>query len=100
MANGPVHELRLALTVSDFAQAVAFYRDTLGLPMIEFWDESTGSGAILDAGRVTLELLSERQAELVDDVEVGRRTAGPVRIALEVTDSKRTAQELAPPVPV
>ena len=94
MSNGPVHELRLALTVSDFDQAVRFYRDALGLPVVESWDEPTGSGVVLAAGRATLELLSTGQAEVVDEVEVGRRTTGPVRLALEVADSERTAADL------
>ena len=64
-------------------------------PVIESWDQPGGSGAILDAGRATLELLSLEQAELVDDVEVGERVAGPVRIALEVEDSVATARALA-----
>ena len=62
--------------------------------MIESWDNPTGSGAILEAGRATLELLSVAQAKLVDQVEVGERVAGPVRIALEVSDSVETAHTL------
>jgi lactoylglutathione lyase len=94
MPEGPVRELRLALTVENYHEAVAFYRDVLGLPLLESWDEPGGSGAVLDAGRATLELLSVPQAELVDEVEVGSRVAGPVRIALEVADSAETAQRL------
>jgi catechol 2,3-dioxygenase-like lactoylglutathione lyase family enzyme len=90
----PVHELRVALTVPDYAAAVRFYRDALGLPVVEEWDTEDGSGVVLDAGRATLELLSEDQAEHVDDVEVGRRVAGPVRLALEVDDSGATADAL------
>ena len=92
--ESPVRELRLALTVDDYEQALAFYRDVLGLPVVYDWAEPTGSGAILDAGRATLELLSADQAELVDRVEVGERVAGPVRIALEVEDSVATADAL------
>ena len=40
MAN--VTELRVALTVTDFAQALAFYRDTLGLEQIADWSSETG----------------------------------------------------------
>jgi len=94
MPEGPVRELRLALTVENYPEALAFYRDVLGLPMIESWDEPGGSGAVLAAGRATLELLSVQQAELVDRVEVGERVAGPVRVALEVGDSERTARSL------
>ena len=91
----PVRELRVALTLDDYEQAVGFYRDTLGLPVRMSWDEPEGSGTILEAGRATLELLSEDQAELIDRVEVGRRVAGPVRLALDVEDSAQTAAELA-----
>jgi lactoylglutathione lyase len=94
MAESPVRELRLALTVEDYQRALAFYRDRFGLPVIESWETPDGSGAVLDAGRATLELLSVRQAELVDEVEVGERVAGPVRIALEVADSEETARML------
>lgn len=90
----PVRELRVALTLEDYAQAVAFYRDALGLPVRMSWEEPEGSGTILEAGRATLELLSVSQAELIDGIEVGRRVAGPVRLALEVEDSGRTAEAL------
>jgi tRNA(Arg) A34 adenosine deaminase TadA/catechol 2,3-dioxygenase-like lactoylglutathione lyase family enzyme len=93
-ARRPVHELRVAVTVDDYAQALGFYRDVLGLPVVEAWDEPGGSGAVLDAGRATLELLSTDQAELVDRIEVGARVAGPVRLALEVDDSARMGREL------
>ena len=107
MPESPVRELRVALTVKDYAEAVRFYRDVLGLPVSYEWDEETGSGAILDAGRATLELLSVDQTGLVDEIEVGRRgLSGPVRLALEVEDSAATAellteagaQQLADPV--
>jgi catechol 2,3-dioxygenase-like lactoylglutathione lyase family enzyme len=95
MPESPVRELRLAYTVEDFAEAVRFYRDVLGLPVIQEWDQPTGSGAILDAGRATLELLSVDQSDLVDRVEVGEVVSGPVRLALEVEDSEDTAERLA-----
>jgi lactoylglutathione lyase len=94
VSKSPVKELRLALTVENYDQALGFYRDVLELPVIYSWDEATGRGAVLDAGRATLELLSVNQAELVDEVEVGARVAGPVRIALEVADSITTADAL------
>jgi len=93
---GDVRELRLALTVQDFEAAVALYRDALGLQEIESW-EGEGEDArivILDAGRATLELLNEPQAEAIDRIEVGRRVAGPVRIPLKVEDSEATAERL------
>jgi lactoylglutathione lyase len=93
--ESPVRELRVALTVDEYQEALRFYRDALGLPVLEEWDQEGGAGAVLDAGRATLELLSTAQAELVDRVEVGQRVAGPVRLALEVDDSAATADKLA-----
>jgi catechol 2,3-dioxygenase-like lactoylglutathione lyase family enzyme len=104
MAN--VTELRVALTVQDFAQALAFYRDTLGLEQIADWSSETGRVVVLDAGRATLELLDDAQAETVDAIEAGRRVSGTVRLALQVPDSEDIAERLvvagavrvAPPV--
>jgi catechol 2,3-dioxygenase-like lactoylglutathione lyase family enzyme len=93
-ADGPVKELRVAVTVDDYDGALRFYRDVLGLPVVESWTGPTGSGAVLAAGRATLELLSAAQAALVDEVEVGERVAGPVRFAIEVDDSVATAEAL------
>jgi catechol 2,3-dioxygenase-like lactoylglutathione lyase family enzyme len=104
MAN--VTELRVALTVQDFGRALAFYRDTLGLEQIADWSSETGRVVVLDAGRATLELLDDAQAETVDAIEAGRRVSGTVRLALQVADSEDMAQRLvvagavpvAPPV--
>jgi lactoylglutathione lyase len=89
-------ELRLVLTVDDFEQALAFYRDALGLPEREAWEAEGADAriAILDAGRATLELVNEAQAAAIDDVEVGQRVAGPVRVAFEVDDSDALAARL------
>jgi lactoylglutathione lyase len=93
--QGPVRELRVALTVGDYERGLRFYRDGLGLPVLRVWDEPSGSGAILDAGRATLEVISTSQAELIDRIEVGERIAGPVRLALEVDDSAAMAEALS-----
>jgi lactoylglutathione lyase len=90
----PVSELRLALTVEDYDEALAFYRDALGMDLLDAWSAPGGRVAILDAGRATLELLDAAQAATVDKLEVGRRVAGPVRVALEVADSAATAEAL------
>ena len=95
-AESPVRELRLALTSDDYDGALRFYRDVLGLPVVSSWERDTGRGAILDAGRATLELLSPKQAEQIDEIEVGRSgVSGPVRIALRVADSVELAARLA-----
>ena len=104
MAN--VTELRIALTVTDFGQALAFYRDTLGLEQIADWSSETGQVVVLGAGRATLELLDHAQAETVDAIEAGRRVSGTVRLAMKVADSEDMARRLvavgavqvAPPV--
>lgn len=105
-AVADVTELRVALTVADFDAALAFYRDALGLEQLADWSSETGRVVLLEAGKATLELLDEAQAETVDAVEARRRVSGTVRLALEVTDSEETArrlvaagaEEVAPPV--
>ena len=104
MAN--VTELRVALTVTDFDQALAFYRDVLGLEQMADWSSEAGRVVALDAGRATLELFDEAQAETVDAIEAGRRVSGTVRLAVKVADSDNLARRLvgagatqvAPPV--
>jgi len=102
----PVAELRVALTVADFDEAVAFYRDARGLEQVADWSGDDGRVILLSAGRATLELFDEAQAAKVDQIEAGSRVSGAVRLALEVTDSEETARQLvdagaeqvAPPV--
>lgn len=81
-----VTELRIAMTVDDFDAALAFYRDALGLPQLADWSSDEGRVVLLEAGRATLEILDEPQAEFIDRVEAGRRVAGKVRLAIEVAD--------------
>ena len=89
-----VTELRVALTVPDFDEALAFYRDALGLPELADWSTDEGRVVLLDAGRATLELFDEAQAAMVDRVEAGHRVSGTVRFAFEVADSEATARTL------
>lgn len=79
-----IQELRVALTVENLDQALELYHQNLGLPIREQWASPEGRGFILEAGRATLELVDSAQAALIDRVEVGRRVAGPVRLAFEV----------------
>jgi methylmalonyl-CoA/ethylmalonyl-CoA epimerase len=87
-------ELRVVLTVPDFDEAVAFYRDALGLEQLADWSGDDGRVILLDAGRATIELFDERQAKSVDRIEAGRRLSGPVRLAAEVADLDATTQRL------
>jgi catechol 2,3-dioxygenase-like lactoylglutathione lyase family enzyme len=89
-----VHELRVALTVEDYQRTLGFYRDVLGLPLVEAWEDADGSGAVLDAGRATLEVLSTSHADMVDRIEVGQPVGARVRLALKVDDSAETAERL------
>ena len=73
----PVRQLRLVVLADDFDAALAFYRDVLGMPEAEAVSSPGGRIAILDAGRATLELTDLPHAEYIDEVEVGRRVAGP-----------------------
>ena len=90
-----VSQARVVITTADFIRAVTFYRDRLGLPLIEQFDTEHGTGVILDAGRATLEILDEEHAAFVDDVEVGSRVAGTLRVAFEVADAATTTRLLA-----
>lgn len=82
-----VQEFRITLTVDDFDAAVRLYRDALGLPQLADWSSDQGRVLLLDAGRATLEIFDEAQAAMVDDLEVGRRVSGKVRLALQVPDA-------------
>lgn len=91
---GTVKELRLVVTVDNYDEAVAFYRDTLGLDELADFSSENGRVVLLEAGRATMEIVNADQAEYIDDVEVGRRVAGHIRVALEVDDSTQTSQRL------
>jgi lactoylglutathione lyase len=92
--DSAVRELRVAVTVRDYEAACRFFRDVLGMSEVESWNESPGRGTVLAGGRATLELLDEAEAARVDDLEVGRRVAGPIRLALQVDDSAAVADRL------
>ena len=88
-----VRELRVCVTAEDYEEALRFYRDVLGLTEVAAFS-GRGRVTILEAGRATLELLEPEHAEFVDEVEVGRRVAGHVRLAFEVEDSREAAARL------
>lgn len=91
-----VRELRLVITVDDYEQALGFYRDVLGLTEQAAYDAPNGGRVtLLDAGRATVELADAAQADFIDEVEVGRRVAGPLRVAFEVTDAAGATRRLA-----
>ena len=90
-----VRQLRLVVTAEDYDAALAFYRDAMGMPELgAFASPDGGRVAILDAGRATLELTDPANAAYIDQVEVGRRVAGHVRVAFEIGDAEGTAARL------
>ena len=91
----PIREVRITLTVESYEEAVQFYRDGLGLAVVEQWQTTEGRGMIRALGpHTTLELFDAAQATLVDRLEVGRRVSGPVRLALRVPDVETSAEVL------
>ena len=82
-----VLQMRLVVTASDYDEALRFYRDVLGLREEAAFSSPGGRVTILNAGRATLELTDPPHAEYIDQVEVGRRVAGHIRVAFEVADS-------------
>jgi catechol 2,3-dioxygenase-like lactoylglutathione lyase family enzyme len=89
-----VLEMRLVVTADDYEAALAFYRDALGLRELGAYHEPGRRVTILDAGHATLELADPPHAAWIDEVEVGRRVAGHVRVAFQVPDTAAATARL------
>ena len=94
MQQEKVHELRLVVTTNDYENALHFYRDVLGLNELAAFVSENGHVTILEAGKATLELADSNHAEFIDQVEVGQRVAGHIRVAFKVDDSAAVTQTL------
>ena len=92
--NQPVFELRVALTSRDYERIVKFYCEGLGIEPAALWNNDGGRAMILDMGNATLELFDERQAEVIDRLEAGKRVGGQVRLALQVPDLQSAMERL------
>ena len=90
-----VRQLRVVVTAEDYDEALRFYRDVLGLSEVGAFSGEHGRVSILDAGRATLELSDPAHADYIDEVEVGSRVAGHIRIAFEIDDADETTRRLA-----
>lgn len=110
MTESPVTQLRLVAETEDYAAAVAFYRDVLGLTEQESYSGKDGAEVtILGIPSATLEIANRAQVRMIDEVEVGRAVSRPpalsIRVAFEVKDAVSTtdaleaggAEVLAPP---
>ena len=92
--NYPIHELRVALTTSDYERLIKFYCDGLGLEPAAIWNNGQGQALVLNMGNATLEIFDETQAETIDQLEAGKRISGQIRFALQVPDLKVAMERL------
>lgn len=90
----PILELRIALTTSDYERLVKFYCAGLGIEPAAIWNNDGGKALMLEMGNATLEIFDEKQAEVIDDLEAGKRVSGQVRFALQVPDLKAAMERL------
>jgi lactoylglutathione lyase len=90
----PILELRVAVATSDYERLVKFYCEGLGLEPAAIWNNDGGKALILDMGKAKLELFDERQAEVIDQLEAGKRVSGQIRFALQVPDLKAAMERL------
>ena len=92
--NRPVLQLRVALTSADFERSVKFYCDGLGIEPAAIWNNDGGQAMMLEMGNATLELFDEKQAEVIDQLEAGKRVSGQIRFALQVPDLQAAMDRL------
>src|SRR6476660_4232535 len=88
-----VKELRIIITVDNLDEIIQFYLDVEGLHTSKEWGDESGNGIILEAGKASLELIDSKDAASIDEIEVGRRIAGPVRLALNIGENIEEASE-------
>ncbi len=94
-ATPPVLQLRVVVEATDYDAAVAFFRDTLGLPeYLAFAEGGDERVVILDAGRATLEIANPAHKRAIDRVEAGGAESPHIRLAFEVTDTEGVTRRL------
>jgi catechol 2,3-dioxygenase-like lactoylglutathione lyase family enzyme len=84
--NAPVLELRVAITTSDYENLTKFYSQGLGLEPAQLWTNENDRALLLELGKATIEVFDEPHAEIVDQIEVGKRVSGTIRFAIQVPD--------------
>jgi len=90
----PVLELRVAITTTDYERLSKLYCTGLGIEPAAIWNNEGGKAMMLELGKATLELFDERQAEVIDQLEAGKRVSGQIRLALRVPDLKSAMERL------
>lgn len=94
MPDTNIFELRVAITTQDYERLVKFYCLGLGIEPAAVWNNDGGKALMLNMGNATLEIFDERQAEVIDNLEVGKRVSGQVRFALQVPDLKAAMERM------
>ena len=90
-----VLQLRVVVEATDYDEAVAFFRDTLGLPeYLSFAEGGDERVVILDAGRATLEIANPVHKRAIDRIEAGGAESPSIRLAFEVTDTEGVTRRL------
>ncbi len=93
-SDGPVLELRVAVTTPDFERLLRFYAEGLGVEPAAFWQNGGGRAVMLELGHASLEIFDQTQAEAIDQLEVGRRVSSAIRFALRVPDLDAAVERL------
>lgn len=94
MSAQNIFELRVAVTTQDYERLVKFYCLGLGIEPAAVWNNDGGKALMLNMGNATLEIFDERQAEVIDNLEVGKRVSGQIRFALQVPDLKAATERM------
>ncbi|MRG61782.1 VOC family protein [Agromyces sp. CFH 90414] len=90
-----VAQLRVVVEAADFDEAVAFYRDALGLPeSVAYAEGGDDRVSILEVGRATLEIASPGHRREINRIEAGGRESPRIRLAFEVTDATGATRRL------
>lgn len=80
-------QLRVALTTREHKAMISFVKDNFRVNPSEVWESPNGGcGTLFDMGKASLEIFDDLYSAYIDEMEVGERVSGDVRLALEVTD--------------
>ncbi len=80
-------ELRVCLRVSNLDEAVRFYRDGLGMNIVDEWEHPDGQrGVLFGVVPAAIEIFDDAQWDLVDNAEVGRTLSRDHALRIEARD--------------